>query len=251
MPKKRLIYKGKAKDVFEGPEPETYLLHFKDDATAFNKEKHAIINGKGTLNNLISEYLNLKLQEVGIPTHFIRRTSTRDQVVKALEMIPLEVVVRNVVAGSLAKRFGLTEGLALPRSIIEFYYKDDKLGDPLVAEDHIVTFGWAAPAELEEIAALAMRINDFLSGLFMGAGLKLIDIKLEFGRLELEEGIQIMLADEVCPDTCRLWDIKTQRKLDKDVFRRDLGDLKLAYEEVASRLGIVTIRAINQDDKKQ
>ncbi len=237
--RRRKIYEGKAKILYEGPEPGTLIQHFKDDATAFNNKKHERIEGKGVLNNRISEYLFMRLGEIGVPTHFMRRLNMREQLVRELEIVPLEVVVRNVAAGSIATRLGLEEGAPLPRSIIEFYYKSDELGDPMVSEEHITAFGWANPQEIDEIMALALRINDFLSGLFLGIGIRLVDFKVEFGRLFENEMIRIMLADEISPDCCRLWDVETQNKLDKDRFRRDLGGLVEAYQEVARRLGIL------------
>ena len=239
MSRRRRIYEGKAKVLFEGPEPGTIVQYFKDDATAFNNQKRGVITGKGVLNNRISEYLMTRLNEAGIPTHFLRRLNMREQLVREVEIIPLEVVVRNVAAGSLATRFGLTEGTPLPRSIIEFYYKSDALNDPMVSEEHITAFGWAATQEIDEVLNLALRINDFLSGLFLGVGLRLVDFKVEFGRLWEGEDMRIVLADEISPDSCRLWDIKTNEKLDKDRFRRDLGNVQEAYQEVARRLGIL------------
>ncbi len=239
MSRRRRIYEGKAKVLFEGPEPGTLVQYFKDDATAFNNQKKGIITGKGVLNNRISEYLMTRLSEAGIPTHFLRRLNMREQLVREVEIIPLEVVVRNVAAGSLATRFGLTEGTPLPRSIVEFNYKNDALADPLVSEEHITAFGWATTQEIDEILNLALRINDFLSGLFLGVGLRLVDFKIEFGRLWEGEDMRIVLADEISPDSCRLWDIKTNEKLDKDRFRRDLGNVEEAYQEVARRLGIL------------
>ena len=239
MSRRRRIYEGKAKVLFEGPEPGTLVQYFKDDATAFNNQKRGVITGKGVLNNRISEYLMTRLNEAGIPTHFLRRLNMREQLVREVEIIPLEVVVRNVAAGSLATRFGLTEGTALPRSIVEFYYKNDALSDPLVSEEHITAFGWAATQEIDEILNMALRINDFLSGLFLGVGLRLVDFKIEFGRLWEGDDMRIVLADEISPDSCRLWDLKTNEKLDKDRFRRDMGKVEEAYQEVARRLGIL------------
>jgi phosphoribosylaminoimidazole-succinocarboxamide synthase len=233
------IYEGKAKILYEGPEPGTLIVHYKDDATAFNAQKKAVIDGKGVLNNRISELIFTRLNELGMPTHFVKRLNMREQLVREVEIIPLEVVVRNVAAGSLAKRLGLEEGHALPRSIIEFYYKNDQLGDPMVSEEHITAFNWASPQEIDDIMHMSIRINDFLSGLFLGIGIKLVDFKVEFGRLYENEMVRIVLADEISPDCCRLWDIKTQDKLDKDRFRRDLGGLVEAYQEVARRLGIM------------
>jgi phosphoribosylaminoimidazole-succinocarboxamide synthase len=239
MARRRRIYEGKAKVMYEGPEPGTLVQYFKDDATAFNNQKKGVITGKGVLNNRISEYLMLRLAEIGIPTHFVRRLNMREQLVRQVEIIPVEVVVRNVVAGSLAKRFGMEEGQALPRSIIEYYYKKDELGDPMVSEEHITAFGWATPQDLDDILNLSLRINDFLLGLFLGVGLRLVDFKLEFGRLWENDEMRIVLADEISPDNCRLWDSKTNEKMDKDRFRRDLGGVAEAYQEVARRLGIL------------
>ncbi|HLT77749.1 MAG TPA: phosphoribosylaminoimidazolesuccinocarboxamide synthase [Ferrovibrio sp.] len=239
MTRRRQVYEGKAKVLFEGPEPGTLVQYFKDDATAFNNKKKGTITGKGVLNNRISEYLMTRLGEVGIPTHFVRRLNMREQLIKEVEIIPLEVVVRNVAAGSLATRLGVAEGTTLPRSIVEFYYKNDELGDPLVSEEHITCFGWATPQEIDEIMHLALRINDFLSGLFLGIGIRLVDFKLEFGRWWQNEEMRIILADEISPDSARLWDLKTNEKMDKDRFRRDLGNVAEAYQEVARRLGIL------------
>jgi phosphoribosylaminoimidazole-succinocarboxamide synthase len=233
------IYEGKAKILYEGPEPGTVIVHFKDDATAFNAEKKAVIDGKGVLNQRISEYLFTRLNEIGIPTHFIRSLNMREQLVREVEIIPLEVVVRNVAAGSLAKKLGLEEGFQLPRSIIEFYYKNDALGDPMVSEEHITSFGWATPMEIDDMMHMAIRINDFMTGLFLGIGIKLVDFKIEFGRLYENEMMRVVLADEISPDSCRLWDTKTLDKMDKDRFRRDMGGLVEAYHEVARRLGII------------
>lgn len=239
MTRRRRIYEGKAKVLFEGPEPGTLVQYFKDDATAFNNQKKGIITGKGVLNNRISEYLMSRLSEIGVPTHFVRRLNMREQLVREVEIIPIELVVRNVAAGSLSKRFGIPEGTPLPRSIIEYYYKSDELNDPMVTEEHITAFGWAAPQDLDDMVALSLRVNDYLSGLFLGIGLRLVDFKLEFGRLWENEEMRIVLADEISPDNCRLWDIKTSEKLDKDRFRQDLGKVEEAYQEVARRLGIL------------
>ena len=240
MNRRRRIYEGKAKVLYEGPEPGTLIQHFKDDATAFNAKKHEVIEGKGVLNNRISEYIFQRLNDIGVPTHFIRRINMREQLIREVEIIPLEVVVRNVAAGSLAQRLGLEEGKPLPRSIIEFYYKNDALGDPMVSEEHITAFGWATPQEIDDIMALAIRVNDFLTGLFLGIGIRLVDFKIEFGRLWENEQMRIVLADEISPDCCRLWDATTLDKLDKDRFRRDLGGVLEAYQEVARRLGVLT-----------
>jgi phosphoribosylaminoimidazole-succinocarboxamide synthase len=239
MSRRRLVYEGKAKILYAGPEPGTLVQYFKDDATAFNAEKHAVIDGKGVLNNFISEYIMKHLASVGVPTHFVRRINMREQLIREAEIIPLEVVVRNVAAGSLSKRFGIEEGEALPRPIVEYYFKDDKLGDPLVAEEHIAAFNWCSQQDLDDMVSLALRINDFLSGLFLGIGVKLVDFKVEFGHVFENEIPRVILADEISPDSCRLWDIKSGEKFDKDVFRRDLGDLMEAYTEIANRLGVM------------
>src|SRR6187397_3553513 len=239
MARRRQVYEGKAKILFEGPEPGTLVQYFKDDATAFNAQKKGTITGKGVLNNRISEYLMTRLNEIGVPTHFIRRLNMREQLIREVEIIPLEVVVRNVAAGSLSTRLGIDEGTQLPRSIIEFYYKNDQLNDPMVSEEHITAFGWATPQEIDDIMALAIRVNDFLTGLFLGIGIRLVDFMMECGRLWENEMMRILVADEISPDSCRLWDIKSQDKLDKDRFRRDLGGLVEAYSEVARRLGIM------------
>jgi len=239
MARRRRIYEGKAKVLYEGPEPGTLVQHFKDDATAFNNRKHDVITGKGVLNNRISEFMMLRLHEIGVPTHFMKRINMREQLIREVEIVPVEVVVRNIVAGGLAKRFDKPEGEALPRSIVEYYYKNDRLGDPLITEEHITAFGWASPPELDEMFNLALRINDYLSGLFMGAGLRLVDFKVEFGRLYTPEDVRIVLADEISPDSCRLWDLRTGEAMDKDRFRKDMGELREAYQEVARRLGIL------------
>ena len=191
MSRRRQVYEGKAKVLYEGPEPGTLIQYFKDDATAFNNQKRGVITGKGVLNNRISEYLMLRLAEIGVPTHFIRRVNMREQLIKEVEIIPVEVVIRNVAAGSIATRFKMEEGTPLPRSIVEYYYKSDELADPMVTEEHITAFGWASYQELDEILNLALRINDFLTGIFIGIGLKLIDFKIEFGRLWEDEDMRI------------------------------------------------------------
>jgi phosphoribosylaminoimidazole-succinocarboxamide synthase len=239
MSRRRQIYEGKAKILYEGPEPGTIIQYFKDDATAFNAQKKGTISGKGVLNNRISEHLFTMLGTIGIPTHFIRRLNMREQLVRQVEIVPLEIVIRNVAAGSLSKRLGIEEGTALPRTIVEYYYKDDALGDPMVTEEHIAAFGWAGQDELADMVDMSVRINDFLCGLFAGVGIRLVDFKLEFGRLWEDDFSRIILADEISPDGCRLWDMKTNEKLDKDRFRRDLGGEMEAYQEVARRLGLL------------
>lgn len=239
MARRKKVYEGKAKIMYEGPEPGTLVQYFKDDATAFNAEKKDIIDGKGVLNNRLSEYFMTGLNGIGVPTHFIKRLNMREQLIRSVEIIPLEVVVRNVAAGTMSKRLGIAEGTALPRPIIEFYYKDDALGDPLVTEEHIIAFGWAGQQDLDDMVALALRVNDFMSGVMLAVGIKLVDFKIEIGRIWENDFQRLIVADEISPDSCRLWDIESGRKLDKDVFRRDLGDLADAYKEVARRLGVL------------
>jgi len=239
MARRRLVYEGKAKILYEGPEPETLIQYFKDDATAFNAGKKATIEGKGVLNNRLSEHFMAGLNAIGVPTHFIRRLNMREQLIRMVEMVPIEIVVRNYAAGSLSKRLGIPEGQQLPRPIIEFYYKDDALSDPLVTEEHVVAFNWATQQDIDDMIALALRVNDFLSGMFLGVGIRLADFKIEVGRVYDGDFQRLILADEISPDSCRLWDIETGRKLDKDVFRHDLGDLADAYTEVARRLGVL------------
>ena len=232
------LYEGKAKILYKGPDAGTLIQYFKDDATAFNAQKKAVLDGKGALNNLISAHLFPALGALGIPHHFIKRISDREQLIKQVQIVPIEVIIRNVAAGSICSRLGLTEGAPLPKTLIEFCLKDDALGDPVIAAEHIDVLGLATPFEMDEIVEMSLRINDFLSGLFMAIGVKLIDFKLEFGRLETEDGVQIVLADEISPDNCRLWDSDTDEKMDKDRFRRDLGGLVEAYSEIARRLGL-------------
>lgn len=240
MSRKKMIYEGKAKIIYEGPEPNTVIQYFKDDATAFNAQKKAVIAGKGVLNNRISAHLMTKLESIGIPTHFIRSINMREQLVRKVDIIPIEVVVRNIAAGSLCKRLGVPEGAILMRPLIEFYYKKDELGDPLVSDEHILSFGWADPYELEDMIAMSWRINDYLNGLFSGIGLRLVDFKIEFGRIWGEYGeVYLILADEISPDNCRLWDAKTGEKLDKDRFRFDLGDVVEGYQFIAEKLGLI------------
>jgi phosphoribosylaminoimidazole-succinocarboxamide synthase len=239
MARRRQIFEGKAKILFEGPEPGTLVQYFKDDSAAFNVQKRGLITGKGVLNNRISEYLMTRLGEIGVPTHFVRRLNMREQLVREVEIIPIEVVVRNVAAGSFAKRFGMAEGTPLPRSIVEYYYKSEPLNHPMVSEEHVTAFGWASPQDLDEIMSLSLRINDFLTGLFLGIGIRLMDLKAEFGRLWEDEQMRIVLADEISPDSSRLWDIKSNERLDRERFRDDLSKIADAYQEVARRLGIL------------
>ena len=239
MARRKKIYEGKAKILYEGPEPGTLVQYFKDDATAFNAQKKDVIDGKGVLNNRLSEYFMKGLTQIGVPTHFIKRLNMREQLIRSVEIIPLEVIVRNYAAGTMSQRLGLEEGTQLPRPIIEFCLKDDALGDPLVAEEHILAFGWASQQDLDDMIALALRVNDYMSGCMYGVGIKLVDFKIEIGRVWDGDFQRLIIADEISPDSCRLWDMETGQKLDKDVFRRDLGDLADAYTEVARRLGVL------------
>ena len=239
MARRKKIYEGKAKILYEGPEPGTIVQYFKDDATAFNAQKKDVIEGKGVLNNRLSEFFMTGLNNIGVPTHFIRRLNMREQLVRACEIVPLEVIVRNFAAGSLSTRLGIEEGTPLPRPIVEYCYKDDKLGDPLVTEEHIAAFGWASQQDMDDILSLALRVNDYLAGLMYGVGIKLVDFKIEIGRVYDGDFQRLIVADEISPDSMRLWDIETGQKLDKDVFRRDLGNLTDAYSEVALRLGLM------------
>ena len=239
MNRRQKIYEGKAKVLYRGTKPFTYIQHFKDEVTAFNNKKRDTIEGKGVLNNILSEFFMSGLSKVGIDNHFIHRINMREQLIKACEIIPVEVVIRNLAAGSLSKRLKVKEGQIFSKPIMEFYLKDDELNDPLVNEEHILEFGWATLHELEEISNLALRTNDFLIGLFFGVGITLVDFKLEFGRPLDKSGSNVLLADEITPDTCRLWDINNSMRLDKDVFRLNLGNLSEVYSEVARRFKLL------------
>ena len=243
MARRKLVYEGKAKILYEGTEPGSLVQYFKDDATAFNAEKKDVIEGKGVLNNRLSEFFMTGLGNIGVPTHFMKRINMREQLIRAVEIIPLEVIVRNYAAGTLSKRLGLAEGTQMPRPIVEFCYKDDSLGDPLVSEEHIIAFGWASQQDLDDMIALALRVNDFMSGVMMAVGIKLVDFKIEIGRVWDGDFQRLIVADEISPDSCRLWDIESGQKLDKDVFRQDLGNLADAYTEVARRLGVLPSNA--------
>ena len=236
---KKKVYEGKAKVLFEGPKPDFLVQYFKDDITAFNNTKRAVISGKGVLNNLISSHLMTLLESIGIKTHFVKFLNMREQLVRRVEIIPLELVVRNFAAGGIIKRLGLKEGQQLPEPIVELYYKSDELGDPLITEEHALSFEFLSAWELDDVKRLALRVNDFLSGLFLGVGIRLADFKLEFGRCCIADNMKIVVADEISPDSCRLWDIKTNVKMDKDVFRYDLGVVASAYLEVAKRLCVL------------
>ncbi len=239
MKKGKKLYEGKAKIVYACSEKNLVIQHFKDDATAFNNKKKSVIDGKGILNNRISEHILTYLSQVGIKNHLVKRLNMREQLIKRVEIIPIEFVVRNIATGSLTNRLGIEEGTVLDSTLIEYCLKDDKLGDPLISKEHIYTFKWATRREIEKIDRQLLRINDFLVGLFRGIGIKLVDFKVEFGRYKNNSKNEILLADEISPDTCRLWDMNTEKKLDKDRFRKNLGNLIEAYQEVAKRLGIL------------
>ena len=239
MKKGKKLYEGKAKIIYATSDKSLVIQYFKDDATAFNNLKKSTIEGKGVLNNRISEHILTNLTQIGIKNHLVKRLNMREQIIKLVEIIPIEFIVRNVATGSITKRLGIEEGTVLKHTLLEYCLKDDKLGDPLIAEEHILAFDWATKLELEKVKKMILRINDFMIGMFRGVGIKLIDFKLEFGRLKENGKTEVILADEISPDTCRLWDSITDKKLDKDRFRKDLGDLIPAYTEVAKRLGIL------------
>ena len=238
MVSKKILYEGKAKQLFETKKPFELVQFFKDDATAFNKKKHEIIDSKGVLNNLISEFIFTYLGNNNIPNHFIERLGPREQLIKKVEIIPIEVVVRNIAAGTFSNRFGIEEGKNLPKTLIEFNLKDDENDDPLVSEEHMKVFGWAKEAEIETMKKYAFEINTLLKKLFKKINITLVDFKIEFGRYYTNNNYEIILADEISPDSCRLWDMSSNEKLDKDRFRRNIGGLIEAYKEVATRLEI-------------
>jgi len=239
MKKGKKLYEGKAKILYLTTDKDLVIQYFKDDATAFNNLKKSKIEGKGVLNNRISEHILTNLGQIGIKTHLVKRLNMREQIIKLVEIIPIEFIIRNVATGSITKRLGIEDGTVLNEPLLEYCLKNDKLGDPIIAEEHILAFDWASKQELEKIKKMILRINDFMIGMFRGVGIKLIDFKLEFGRIKTNGKMEVILADEISPDTCRLWDFITDKKLDKDRFRKDLGDLIPAYTEVAKRLGIL------------
>jgi phosphoribosylaminoimidazole-succinocarboxamide synthase len=241
MNKGKKLYEGKAKIIYETNEKDIVIQHFKDVATAFNALKKANIEGKGVLNNRISEYLFNSLGQCGIQTHLIKRLNMREQLIRKVEIVPIEFIVRNIATGSLSKRLGISEGTVLEEPLLEYYLKNDELDDPIITKEHIYAFEWATKDEIKIIDKISLRINDLLQGIFRGVGIKLVDFKIEYGRVwnKNKETNEIILADEISPDTCRLWDMKTEKKLDKDRFRKNLGDLIEAYQEVARRLGIM------------
>ena len=254
MKKGKKLYEGKAKVIFATDNKDFVIQHFKDDATAFNNQKKAKIEGKGVLNNRISEHILINLDQVGIKNHLVKRLNMREQLIKHVEIIPIEFIVRNIATGSLTKRLGIEDGTVLEDPLIEYCLKNDELGDPLISKEHIYTFKWATKKEIEQIDKQLLRINDFMVGMFRGVNIKLVDFKVEFGRVKNNGKTDILLADEISPDTCRLWDNKTDKKLDKDRFRNNLGNLIDAYQEVAKRLGILheqsNIRAVNFEKPK-
>ena len=234
MNKQAQLYEGKAKKIFLTDDPDILIVSYKDSATAFNGEKKGSIKGKGEINNRMTNYLFRLLEKEGIPTHYVKELSGRETAVKRVEIVPLEVIIRNVAAGSFSKRLGIAEGTVLKEPTIEFSYKNDALGDPLINSSFARALGLASEEEIDTIKNYAFKINQILKRIFLAAGLKLIDFKIEFGRYH----DKIILADEISPDTCRLWDVTTNEKLDKDCFRRDLGNVEEAYVEVFSRLGL-------------
>ena len=241
MNKGNKLYEGKAKIIYETKDKNLVIQHFKDDATAFNNLKKAKVEGKGVLNNRISEYILSNLSQCGIKTHLVKRLNMREQLIKRAEIFPIEFIVRNIATGSLTKRLDIPEGTLLERPLLEYCYKKDELNDPLISREHIYSFGWATEEEIKYIDKTTLRINDLLTGVFRAVGIKLVDFKIEYGKAwnKDTDKKEIVLADEISPDTCRLWDVKTEKKLDKDRFRKDLGDLIPAYTEVAKRLGIL------------
>ena len=237
MKKGKKLYEGKAKIIFASTDKNLVIQHFKDEATAFNNQKKANIEGKGILNNRISEHILSALKDASIENHLVKRLNMREQLIEFVEIIPIEFIVRNIVTGSLTKRLGIEDGTVLNKPLVEYCYKNDELGDPLVSIEHIDAFGWSTLSEIDYINNQCLRINDFLQGMFRAINIKLIDFKLEFGKRKSDG--KIILADEISPDTCRLWDADTEKKLDKDRFRKDLGNVIEAYQEVARRLGIL------------
>ncbi len=235
MEKVSMLYEGKAKKVFTTDVPDVYIVQYKDDATAFNGQKKGSIEGKGVVNNLMSNAMMRMLEKKGVPTHLVEELSDRETAVKKVEIVPLEVIIRNVAAGSMSKRLGIPEGMVLPQVVLEFSYKNDELGDPLINNYHALAMELATKEEIAEIERLAFIVNEEMVKFFKEVNIKLIDFKIEFGR---DVNGKIILADEISPDTCRLWDADTNEKLDKDRFRRDMGGVEDAYQEVFRRLGL-------------
>ena len=239
MARRKKVYEGKAKILYEGPEPGTLIQYFKDDSAPTEAEpKPAAVDGKGVLNNRLSEFFMSGLNAIGVPTHFIRRVNMREQMVRMAEILPLEVVVRNFAAGELSSRLGIPEGMALPRPIVEYYYKDDRLNSPLVAEEHIVAFGWANQQDLDDMIALALRVNDFMSGVMLGVGVRLADFRLEIGRIWEGDFMRLIVADEITPDSCRLWDLRGVTEREGQPMP-DPVPLAAIYAALARRLGVM------------
>ena len=237
MSVRKKIYNGKAKTIFSGPVEDTLIQYFKDDATAFNAKKIQVLEGKGEINNLISEYLMETLSKNQIPNHFIKKINSREQLIHKCKIIPLEVVIRNIAAGSICRRLGIKEGLIFEEPIVEFYYKNDQLHDPIVNNNHIISFGWSNKTELKEINLISLKVNNILRKKFAEFSISLIDFKLEFGRKTSDNSL--VVADEISPDSCRLCDIDSKEKFDKDIFRYDKGNLVEAYRTLSTRLGII------------
>lgn len=239
MARRKKVYEGKTKILYDGPEPGTLIQYFKDDGTPPESPVPAATDGKGVLNNRLSEFFMTGLNSIGVPTHFLKRLNMREQLVRMAEIIPLEVVVRNFAAGELSSRLGIPEGTPLPRPIVEYYYKDDRLNAPMVAEEHIVAFGWASQQDLDDIVALALRVNDFMSGVMMGVGVRLADFRIEVGRIWEGDFMRLIVADEISPDNCRLWDLRGVTDRTDGQAVADPGPLSDAYTELARRLGVL------------
>ena len=239
MARRKKIYEGTAKILYEGPEPGTLIQYYKDDGNRTAIPPHAAVDGKGVLNNRLSEFFMAGLNSIGVPTHFMRRLNMREQLVRMAEIVPIEVVVRNFAAGDITNRLGIPLGMALPRPIVEYYFKDEKLGSPLVSEEHIIAFGWANQQDLDDIVALALRVNDFLSGVMMGVGIRLADFRLEVGRVWEGDFMRLIVADEISPDSCRLWENRGLDTPEQDGAPRVPVPLPDPYTELAKRLGVL------------
>ncbi|MFN3937000.1 MAG: phosphoribosylaminoimidazolesuccinocarboxamide synthase [Gemmobacter sp.] len=239
MARRKKVYEGKAKILYEGPEPGTLIQYFKDDAVGQTVQRTGHADGRGVLNNRLSEFFMAGLNAIGVPTHFMKRINMREQLIRMAEIVPLLVVVRNFAAGDLSKRLGIPEGTALPRPIVEFYFKDAKLGNPLVTEEHVIAFGWASQQDLDDMVALALRVNDFLSGVMLGVGVRLADFRIEVGRIWEGDFMRLIVADEISPDSCRLWDLRQPEGADRDPLPRDVAPLGDVHAELARRLGVL------------
>ncbi len=240
MARRKKVYEGSAKILYEGPEPGTLIQYFKDDTAPTPTEaKPAPVEGKGVLNNRLSEFFMAGLNSIGVPTHFIRRVNMREQLVRMAEILPLQIVVRNFSAGELSEKLGIPEGTALPRPIVEYYFKDDRLNNPMVAEEHIVAFGWANQQDLDDVIALALRVNDFLSGVMLGIGIRLADFRIEVGRVWEGDFMRLIVADEISPDSCRLWDLRAAAERSELHPGSEPGPIADVYQELARRLGVL------------